>query len=80
MNKEEYIYSYEELLDLVIKYQNENYKIKKYYTIIEQENQQLKERIDKAIEYMEESMSNPFKYEWAVLKHTLEILKGDTNE
>lgn len=41
---------------------------------------ELIERIDNAIEYMEKSMNNPLKYEWGVLKHTLEILKGDNNE
>lgn len=41
------------------------------------ENKQLKERIDKAIEYMEKSMNFLLKYEWVVLKHTLEILKGE---
>lgn len=44
---------------------------------LQQENEQLKERINKAIKYMEESMNNPLKYEWGVLKHTLEILKGE---
>ena len=77
MNKEEIIKEIEhiancELYDTIgVKYLRLN--IEKLF----EENQQLKERIDKAIEYLEEPNRDSFDYSKALL---LEILLGENNE
>lgn len=58
--------------------------IYKYIYSLQQENQELKDRIDKAVEYTEEHrIKNPYHYEYncfmgnARASDLLEILKGD---
>lgn len=69
------------------KFQKELLKKIKYYEKIEQENQKLKDRIDKAIEYMEENSCDTWNsdntkllYRLANVDNTIEILIGEKNE
>lgn len=63
-------------------YKNAYEELKRLYDILQQENQSLKDRIEKAIEYMEKcKFDKTDKYipisEYKEYQNLLEILKGD---
>lgn len=93
MNKEEIKQYYERIEKLLNGANKETYgfapeeirQILKWYEVLQQENQQLKDRINKAIEYIKELDDNTddiicYEIDKYRRSELLEILKGDSNE
>ena len=81
-NDEEYIYTYEELQDKVLKLQKENKRLNKQYDLMEQSLDEKQAVIDKAIELIHKAMldSEIIGNGTLNLNDLLNILGGDKNE